>query len=170
MVKDIQIDESPREISVMITPVRDGLQGMLITYETETGAHMSIRLHDLIPGNFVTYMYHRNNRVAIIKFEGPVDSEKAMPVAVQYMSADGPEIDCPAELYGLYLKAEKEEAMISGKPEAIAEKIAIGKVAAKLKGSCLLYQPMYNDAKCTVKQYMEKHGLPNIKKAYLIKS
>ena len=165
MLKDIQIDESPRLISYAYDRTNKTVD---YNYEAEDGTRVENTLQ--FQSEPVIYTYHRNNRIAIVEFEGEVDKLTALPIAVQYMASNGPELDIDPLDYTYSVEVEKQKAIAAGKPEAIAEKIAIGKVSAQLKEQFFLYQPMYNDSKSTVSQYLEKYSLPKIKQAYLIKS
>ena len=53
------------------------------------------------------------------------------------------------------MKSAKDQARMAGKPEAIIEKIALGKLNKFFKENTLLNQDFVKDSKLTVAQYLK---------------
>lgn len=78
----------------------------------------------------------------------------AMQIAAlgtQYLGRD----DVPAEVVEHEKEIMKAEVINSGKPEAIADKIVMGKINKFYKENCLVDQEFVKDSKQTVKQYVD---------------
>lgn len=128
----------------------------------EVGAHLNAQ-----NGNesVVAYIHHNRSRASIVRYTGG-NEEDARKIAMQVcsmnpscVSRDDVDATKRAEIYD---KA-KNDALTSGKPENIAEKIADGKLNNALKDFVLLEQPMFDDAKSTVGQFAQKSGMTIIR-------
>lgn len=128
----------------------------------EVGAHLNAP-----NGNesVVAYIHHNRSRASIVRYTGG-NEEDARKIAMQVCSMNPTcvsreDVDATkrAEIYD---KA-KADALASGKPENIAEKIADGKLNSALKDFVLLEQPMFDDAKSTVGQFAQKSGMTIIR-------
>ena len=78
----------------------------------------------------------------------------AMQIAAmgtQYLNRD----DVPAEVVEHEKEIMKAEVINSGKPEAIADKIVMGKINKFYKENCLVDQEFVKDNKLSVKQYVD---------------
>ena len=63
--------------------------------------------------------------------------------------------DCPADILEKEREIGREQARLEGKPEAMLDKIAEGKVGKFLKESTLLNQALVKDNKLTVAQFIK---------------
>jgi elongation factor Ts len=63
--------------------------------------------------------------------------------------------DCPKEVQEKELQIGREQARLDGKPDAIIEKIALGKLNRFFKDSTLLAQDFIKDAKISVEAYIK---------------
>jgi elongation factor Ts len=63
--------------------------------------------------------------------------------------------DCPKEVQEKELQIGREQARQDGKPEAMIEKIAEGKLNRFFKDSTLLSQSFIKDGKITVEAYLK---------------
>lgn len=107
-----------------------------------------------------SYMHHNRSRASIVRYIGDA-GEAARKIAMQVCSMKPTCVsvkDVPEQYEQLLAKA-KQDARESGKPEAIVDKIAEGKVKSVLKEFVLLEQPMFDDAKSTVGQFADKNGI-----------
>lgn len=108
-----------------------------------------------------TYMHHNRSRASIVKYIGD-DQDAARKIAMQVCAMKPTCVsrtDVPEEQYLGILDKARQEARDAGKPEAIVEKIAGGKLNNALKEFVLLEQPMFDDAKTTVGQFSQKAGV-----------
>ena len=119
--------------------------------------------------NCVVYRYHNCDKAGLIEFEAPIDGAKALPLAITLVAFHPTVLDTSGvEDYDSKINAIKEEMVAQKKPEAIALKIATGKVNKELADSVFTLMPMYNDQSTTVAQFIERNGLPPIKTFVLI--
>ena len=115
------------------------------------------------------YMHHNRSRAAMVRYIG-TDIEAAKKVAMQVCAMKPTCVtrtDVPEEQYFGLLDKARQEARDAGKPEEIVEKIAGGKLNNALKDFVLLEQPMFDDAKTTVGQLAQKHGITVITFTYV---
>lgn len=124
----------------------------------EIGAHLSVPKGD---ENVVAYVHHNRSRASVVRYTGGTEDD-AKKIAMQVCSMNPTcvsreDVD-ESKRNEIYKKA-KSEALASGKPENIAEKIAEGKLNNALKDFVLLEQPMFDDNKTTVGQFVKKAGI-----------
>lgn len=124
----------------------------------QVGAHLHAKNND---EKVVVYLHHNRSRASILRYIGE-DEEAARKVAMQICAMKPSCVsraDVPEEARLGILDKARQEARDSGKPEAIVDKIADGKLNNALKGFVLLEQPMFDDAKTTVEQFVQKSGI-----------
>ena len=68
-----------------------------------------------------------------------------------YLTAD----EVPAEVIEHEKEVMRQQVINEGKPEAIADKIVMGKIGKYYKENCLVDQEFVKDNKLTVKQYTQ---------------
>lgn len=113
------------------------------------------------------YVHHNRSRASVVKykvvtqneepFETPEAAQAAYKVAMQVCSMKATCVsreNVNKEQLDTMNNAAMEAALASGKPANIAQKIAEGKVNSMLKEYVLLEQPMFDDAKMTVGQFV----------------
>ena len=124
----------------------------------KTGEKMELSGYEFIEAPVVSAYNHQGNRLATLlslnmKVEGAIEvaHEIAMQVAAMNpisVSAD----NIPADVIERELEIGRDQARAEGKPEAMIEKIAQGKLNKFYKDSTLLQQDFIRDAKKTVAQ------------------
>ena len=124
----------------------------------KTGEKMELSGYESIEAPVVSAYNHQGNRLATLlslnmKVEGAIEvaHEIAMQVAAMNpisVSAD----NVPADVIERELEIGHDQARAEGKPEAMIEKIAQGKLNKFYKDSTLLQQDFIRDAKKTVAQ------------------
>ncbi|MDR1416642.1 MAG: elongation factor Ts, partial [Prevotellaceae bacterium] len=86
----------------------------------------------------------------------PAESAKYIAMQTAAMSpVSVSKNDCPQEVQERELRIGREQAKLDGKPEAMIEKIAQGKLNRFFKDSTLLAQDFINDGKITVEAYLK---------------
>lgn len=126
----------------------------------KTGEKIEIPCYARIEAPLCAVYVHMNNKLGtIVGFNKVIDATVAHDVAMQ-AAAMAPvsisEKDCPADVLEKEHKIGLEQAKMDGKPEAMLEKIAQGKVGKFLKENTLLNQALVKDNKQTVDQYIKK--------------
>jgi elongation factor Ts len=141
--------------------IGDGTVAEKITDEIgKTGEKMELGAYECIEAPTVAAYDHLGNKLATIVgltaegVDAAVGREVAMQVAAMNPIAANRE-DVPAEIVEQELKIGREKAREEGKPEAIIDKIAEGRLGKFYKESVLMEQEYHRDAKLTVAQYLD---------------
>ena len=127
------------------------------------GENIKIRRFKRFEGACVSYVHAGGKIGVLVNFDtDAVDKDEfvvcgkdvAMQIAAlgtQYLNRD----DVPAEVIEHEKEIMKAEVINAGKPEAIADKIVMGKINKYYKENCLVDQEFVKDNKQTVKQYVD---------------
>lgn len=126
------------------------------------GENIKIRRFVKYDGTVCGYT-HAGNRIAVItKFATEATSEEIAAAAktiCMHITMYKPEYinksDVPAEIIDHEREVLKAQAMAEGKPEAIAEKMVMGRINKFYKENCLNEQGYIMDEDITVAKYME---------------
>ncbi len=118
-------------------------------------------------GTIIDYIHAGNQLGVLAEFDGDVaDVEIARDVAMQVaamnpIAATRDEVD--ASVIEKELEIAKEQLINEGKPAAIAEKAAVGKLRRFYEERVLLEQKFVKDNGITVKDYLEQNNTPLVK-------
>lgn len=127
------------------------------------GENIKIRRFKRFEGACVSYVHAGGKIGVLVNFDtDAADKDEfvvcgkdvAMQIAAlgtQYLNRD----DVPAEVIEHEKEIMKAEVINAGKPEAIADKIVMGKINKYYKENCLVDQEFVKDNKQTVKQYVD---------------
>ncbi|MBQ4105341.1 MAG: elongation factor Ts [Clostridia bacterium] len=128
------------------------------------GENLQIRRFERFDSACVGYVHAGGKIGVIVTFDTDVDTasdafvaygkDVAMQIAAlntQYLNADA----VPAEVLEHEKKIMRELVLNEGKPEAIADKIVMGKINKYYKENCLVDQEFVKDNKMTVQQYTD---------------
>ena len=130
------------------------------------GENMNIRRFGRLEGTLVGYVHGEGRIGVVVKFnvgdaaKAETDEFKvyakdvAMQVAAAYPEYTR-EDEIPADVIEKETEIFKAQAMNEGKPEAIAEKMVVGRLKKRFKELCLVDQPFVKDPDKTVSQYTE---------------
>lgn len=126
----------------------------------QTGEKVELAYYSKIEAEQCAVYVHMNNKLGtLIGFNAAVPEEVAHDVAMQAAAMAPVSIskdDCPAEIIETERKIGREQAHLDGKPEAMLDKIAEGKVNKFLSENTLLNQSLVKDNKVTVDAYIKK--------------
>ncbi len=133
------------------------------------GENMKIRRFARFEGNVCSYTHGEGRIGVMVKAEGALDAdayEAARDVAMQiaainplYLSKDTvPAEDVEHEKH-IILAQMKEDPKNASKPEAILEKMVIGKLNKFFEQNCLLQQEFVKDSNFTVEKYLDSKGV-----------
>lgn len=131
-----------------------------VTQQTgKTGEKHSLACYEKVEGEFVVVYNHMTGKVsAMVAFNKPMDAQVAKNIAMQVASMNPVSIskdDCPEEVIAKELEIGREQARLDGKPEAMLDKIAQGKLGKFFKDSTLMSQDYILDSKQTVESYLK---------------
>ena len=108
---------------------------------------------------YVSVYNHMNGKVsAIVAFNKEVPAEMGHEVAMQVTAMNPVSIcrnDCPQDVIDREMEVYRQEIKNEGKPEAMAERIAQGKLNKFFKERTLEDQEFVRDEKMSVKDYMK---------------
>ncbi|MDD3313523.1 translation elongation factor Ts [Pseudodesulfovibrio sp.] len=125
------------------------------------GENMGVgRFAKVVTDGVLGVYIHSNNKLGVIvELTGSDDADMAKDVAM-HVAAMNPTCISPDELPQDVLEREKElykrQAMDEGKPEAIAEKIVMGRLSKFYKEVCLLEQAFIKEDKKSIKDIVGK--------------
>ena len=119
-------------------------------------------------GGYGTYV-HANGKIGVLveftcpaaAVAAPEFAAMAKDVAMQIAAANPicvRQDEVPAELMEKEKEIYKKQAVAEGKPEAIAEKIVMGRIGKFYKEVCLLDQPFIKDDKKSISQLLKETG------------
>ncbi len=106
----------------------------------------------------VAYIHPGNRLATLVGFNQALSDEQiGKDVAMQVAAMSPVSIDkddCPTDIIEKEIEIGKEQARQEGKPEAMLEKIALGKLNRFYRDSTLLNQAFVKDSKQTISQYL----------------
>ena len=104
-----------------------------------------------------TYLHHNNKVGVLVGIEGDIDDETLADLCMHIAFTKPMGLtkdDIPAELVEKEKEVAKAQAIESGKPEEIAEKMVAGKVNKFLAANALVEQPFVRDEKKKIKDIL----------------
>ncbi len=126
----------------------------------QTGEKVEIAFYAKIEAPMcVTYIHMNKKLGTLVGFNKVIDEAVAKDVAMQAAAMNPVSIskdDCPAEVLEHERNIGREQARLEGKPEAMLDKIADGKLNKFLADNTLLNQALVKDNKVTVGAYIKK--------------
>jgi elongation factor Ts len=139
--------------------IQAALQEKILTI----GENIKIRRFERKSGVLVPYIHGGGTHAVLVSFETS-DEIAAKPEFISYakdvamqVAATNPAYLCKEQVPAEAIEKEKEiltqQAMNEGKPQAIAEKMVLGRIGKYYKENCLVEQPFVKDDKQTVNEY-----------------
>lgn len=132
------------------------------------GEKIDVSKYEFVNGEGVITYIHPGARIGVVvAFENVSGDITATgkDIAMQIAAMSPLAIDkdgVPKEMVDKEIEIGKEQALASGKPEAIIEKIAMGKLNKFFKENTLLHQDFVKDTSKTVQQHL-KEANPDLK-------
>lgn len=160
------IDTNPADVDDLLTKnaagtttkVADMLQEKIQTI----GENIKIRRFARFEGTVSTYIHAAGKIGVMVNFETTADTASdafkayAKDIAMQIAAVNPTYLD-KSQVTADVLEHEKkiltEQVMNEGKPQAIAEKIVMGKISKFYEENCLINQIFVKDNKMTIEQY-----------------
>ncbi len=152
-------NDAPDMETLLAAEAGDRTVAELVTEKSgQTGEKVELPFYGRIEAAYCSQYVHINHKLgALVGFDKVVPEELAHDVAMQ-ATAMAPvsisETDCPADVLDKERQIGREQARLEGKPEAMLDKIAEGKVRKFLKESTLLNQEYVKNPKETVGQHI----------------
>ncbi len=125
----------------------------IIGEKIELGGFASASSEMVIP-----YIHQGNKLATLVSFNKEIDAQVGRDVAMQVAAMSPVSVDkdnVPADVVAKELEIGREQARLDGKPEAILDKIAQGKLGKFYKENTLMNQIFVKDGKATVATYLK---------------
>jgi len=161
-ILDVALANKPADLDALKASDLNGRPVIeLITEQTGViGEKLDLAAYETVSAESVVAYIHAGNKLAtLVGFnqEG-VDQEAAKNVAMQAAAMAPVALNAdsvPADVKEKELEIGKEMARNEGKPEAMLEKIAMGRLNKFFKESTLMEQAFVKDNKVSIKKYLE---------------
>ncbi len=145
---------------LMILPFEKGSIEEAVTHQTgKSGEKHAIPFYNKLEAPYLGSYIHMNNKLGtVVGFNKPIPEEAAKEIAMQITAMAPVSIDrdsCPQDVIEKELHIYREQIRQEGKPEAMVERIAQGKLNRFFKESTLEDQVFVKDGKITVKEYLK---------------
>ena len=159
------IDNNPADVEALLACNASGTDKTVAELLQEKvlviGENIQIRRFKLMEGACVAYVHAGGVIGVLVNFKTDLADKPEFvtygkDVAMQIAALNTPylkEPDVPAEVLEHEKEIMKAEVVNSGKPEAIADKIVMGKIGKFYKENCLLDQAFVKENKISVQQY-----------------
>lgn len=159
------IDNNPADVEALLACNASGTDKTVAELLQEKvlviGENIQIRRFKLMEGACVAYVHAGGVIGVLVNFKTDLADKPEFvtygkDVAMQIAALNTPylkESDVPAEVLEHEKEIMKAEVVNSGKPEAIADKIVMGKIGKFYKENCLLDQAFVKENKVSVQQY-----------------
>lgn len=125
-----------------------------------TGEKMELGFYEVVNGAATVAYIHPGNKLAtVVAFNEALDAQVAREVAMQVAAMNPIAVkrdEVPANIIATELEVGREKARQEGKPEAMLDKIAEGRLNKFYKESTLLEQDFIKDAKVSVQGYLKQ--------------
>lgn len=167
-VADTIIEKNPADVDALLAEkaadsdmtVAELLQEKVLTI----GENIKIRRFARYEGAVATYIHAGGKIGVMVNFETDVAgkegfAEYGKDIAMQIAAVNPSYLqksDVPDEVIGHEKAIMTEQVINEGKPEAIAQKIVLGKIGKYYEENCLVNQAFVKDNKMTVEQYTAK--------------
>lgn len=162
---DTVMEQNPADVDALLACTATGstetVDALLKEKILTIGENIKIRRFARFEGTVTSYIHAGGRIGVIVKFDTDVADKDgfqtyAKDIAMQ-IAAINPgylnEQSVPAEVLEHEKSIMKAEVVNSGKPEAIAEKIVMGKIGKFYKENCLVDQVFVKDSSLSVTQY-----------------
>lgn len=167
-VADTIIEKNPADVDALLAEkaadsdmtVAELLQEKVLTI----GENIKIRRFARYEGAVATYIHAGGKIGVMVNFETDVAGEEGFAeygkdIAMQIAAVNPSYLqksDVPDEVIEHEKAIMTEQVINEGKPEAIAQKIVLGKIGKYYEENCLVNQAFVKDNKMTVEQYTAK--------------
>ena len=168
-IAEVVAKENPADVEALKELKIDGAQtvGEALTEKIATiGENMNIRRFVRFEGINQAYI-HAGGRIGVLVNFEVADAAKANEDAFKTMAKDVAmqiaavmpqyvrDDEVPADVVEHEKEILKAQALNEGKPEAIVEKMVVGRIKKFFKDVCLVDQPFVKDQEITVGKYVE---------------
>jgi elongation factor Ts len=156
---------APSAHHLLAEPLADGrsVEGHIIELTGKIGEKITLAAYENVSAEKVVSYIHSNNKIGVLvafeNVQGVDVSEVGKDIAMQITAMKPVALDkdgVDAETIEREIEIGKDQARQEGKPEAMLEKIAVGKLEKFYKESTLLNQQFVKDSSITIRQLLEQ--------------
>lgn len=161
------IKENPADVDALLAIKVEGTEQtvaeMLQEKVLTIGENIQVRRFERMEGNCVAYVHAGGKIGVLVNFDTDLASNPEFvaygkDIAMQIAALNTPYLtsdEVPADVIEHEKEVMRQQVINEGKPEAIADKIVMGKIGKYYKENCLIDQEFVKDNKQTVKQYTQ---------------
>ena len=155
---------APSAHDLLAEPLADGrsVEGHIIELTGRIGEKITLAAYENITAEKVVSYIHSNNKIGVLvafeNVQGADVSEIGKDIAMQITAMKPVALDkdgVDAETIEREIEIGKDQASQEGKPEAMLERIAVGKLEKFYKEQTLLNQQFVKDSSLTIRQLLE---------------
>ena len=173
-IADVIINENPADVDALLACNMDGqtVADVLRDKVMVIGENLSIRRFVRYEGDCVAYVHGGGRIGVLVKFDADAAAsgsealiECGKDIAMQIAALNAPYLDeasVPADVVEhekeVQLALIKNDPKNASKPEAVLEKMIIGKMRKYFEENCLVNQAFVKDGNLTVGQYVEQQA------------
>jgi len=156
------LENKPASIEELKTLNIDGISisERLLDYMGKIGEKIDVTTYELVEGNLVVPYIHAGNKIGVLVALSSASEQieaAGKDVAMQIAAMSPVALDkndVPQSIIDREIEIGKAQAAAEGKPEAMLEKIALGKLHKFYKDSTLLNQDFVKDSSKTISQML----------------
>jgi elongation factor Ts len=161
-ILDVALKNLPADIDALKALVIDGrkIEDLVFDQSGITGEKFELSYYEKIEGETVAYYIHPGNKLAsIVAFnKAGINEQIGKDIAMQVAAMNPVSVDAedvPEKIRKQELEIGREQARLEGKPEAMLDKIAQGKLQKFFKESTLMNQDFIKDSKVNISNYLK---------------
>lgn len=160
-ILDFSLQTTPANLDALKEEKINGqkVNDLVLEFSGITGEKMDLSYYDHVEAPFVVPYIHQGNKLAtIVGFSKVIDQQAGKDIAMQIAAMNPVSIDkddVPEDVRKKEFEIGREQARLEGKPEAMLDKIAEGKLNKFYKESTLMNQEFIKDNKQTIAQYLK---------------
>jgi len=156
---------APSLHDLLAQPLADGrsVEGHIIELTGKIGEKISLAAYENVTAEKVVSYIHSNNKIGVLvafdNVQGADINEVGKDIAMQITAMKPVALDkdgVDAETIQREIEIGKDQARQEGKPEAMLEKIAVGKLEKFYKEQTLLNQQFVKDSSINIRQLLEQ--------------
>jgi elongation factor Ts len=156
---------APSIHDLLAQPLADGrsVEGHIIELTGKIGEKITLAAYENVTAEKVVSYIHSNNKIGVLvafdNVQGADIAEVGKDIAMQITAMKPVALDkdgVDAETIQREIEIGKDQARQEGKPEAMLEKIAVGKLEKFYKEQTLLNQQFVKDSSINIRQLLEQ--------------
>lgn len=160
LILDQAMSNKPAGLEELKSLKVDGrtIQELVTDRSGVTGEKVELGFYEFVKDAYVVSYVHPGNKLAsVVSFNKEIDYQASREVAMQVAAMNPVALNrdsVPEDVVAKEFEIAREKARQEGKPEAMLDKIATGRLNKFYKESTLMEQEFIKESKMTVKQYL----------------